>query len=199
MARRVPTRPDLGALEGYHSPQVDVEVRLNTNESPLPPPEVWLDELRAELGSIAFNRYPDRDATALRAELARFHGTDPERVFCANGSNEVLQCLLLAYGGAGRTAALFEPTYTLHRHIASVTATAVVSAWRQADFRLDLDAVDELLAQSEPVITFLCSPNNPTGRVEPAEVVAHVLARARGWWWWTRPTGSSPGTVPSTS
>jgi histidinol-phosphate aminotransferase len=180
MTGAVPTRPDLEALEGYHSPQVDVDVRLNTNESPLPPPPEWLDELRAALGSISFNRYPDRDASALRDDLAQFHGTDPDRVFCANGSNEVLQCLLLAYGGAGRTVALFEPTYSLHRHIASVTTTAVVSAWRQADFRLDLDAVDALLAESQPVITFLCSPNNPTGRVEPAEVVAHVLARAPG-------------------
>jgi histidinol-phosphate aminotransferase len=180
MAADVPTRPDLRGLVGYHSPQVDVEVRLNTNESPLPPPEMWLDELRAEIGAIDFNRYPDRDAVALRLALAEFHGTDIARVFCANGSNEVLQCLLLAYGGAGRAVALFEPTYSLHRHIASITATEVVSAWRQADFRLDLDAVDDVLADAEPVITFLCSPNNPTGRAEPLEVVAHVLTRAPG-------------------
>ena len=180
MAGTVPTRPDLQGLTGYHSPQVDVEVRLNTNESPLPPPQMWLDELRAEIGSIDFNRYPDRDAVALRQSLAEFHGTDPGRIFCANGSNEVLQCLLLAYGGAGRTVALFEPTYSLHRHIAQVTATEVVSAWRQADFRLDLDAVDAVLADADPVITFLCSPNNPTGRAEPLEVVARVLTRAPG-------------------
>jgi histidinol-phosphate aminotransferase len=167
-------------LSGYHSPQVEVEVRLNTNESPLAPPEEWLDDLRDELGRIAFNRYPDRGATELRAALGQFHGFDPGRVFCANGSNEVLQCLLLAYGGAGRSAALFEPTYALHRHIALLTATEVVVGWRGPDHRLDLDEVDRVLDESEPVITFLCSPNNPTGGAEPPEVVAHVLERAPG-------------------
>jgi len=167
-------------LSGYHSPQVDVEVRLNTNESPLPPPPEWLDELRVGLGHIDFNRYPDRDATELRAALGAFHEVDPARVFCANGSNEVLQCLLLAYGGPGRAAAVFEPTYALHSHIASLTATEVVRAWRGPDHRVDLDAVDRLLEESRPLITFLCSPNNPTGRAEPPEVVAHVLERAPG-------------------
>jgi histidinol-phosphate aminotransferase len=180
MGGPVPLRPDLTALSGYHSAQVDVEVRLNTNESPLPPPPEWLDELRLEIGHIDFNRYPDRHATALRDALGALHGVDPARVFCANGSNEVLQCLLLAYGGAGRSVALFEPTYALHRHIASLTATAVVSGWRQADHATDLDVVDRILDESRPVITFLCSPNNPTGRAESPDVVAHVLARAPG-------------------
>jgi histidinol-phosphate aminotransferase len=176
----VPLRPDLSVLSGYHSPQVDVEVRLNTNESPLAPPPEWLDELRDELGHIDFNRYPDRDVTELRAALAQFHDTDATRVFCANGSNEVLQCLLLAYGGAGRRVAVFEPTYALHSHIASLTATEVVQGWRGPDHRVDLDVVDELLERSQPVITFLCSPNNPTGGAERPETVAHVLARAPG-------------------
>jgi histidinol-phosphate aminotransferase len=176
----VAVRPDLAELTGYHSPQVDVEVRLNTNESPLPPPDEWLTELRAELGRIDFNRYPDRAATALRAAVAEYHGVDPARLFCANGSNEVIQCLLLAYGGAGRSVALFEPTYALHRHIASLTATAVVSGWRGPDYTLDLDVVDALFDAHAPTITFLCSPNNPTGRAESAETMAHVLERAPG-------------------
>ena len=180
MNEPVPLRPDLAVLSGYHSPQVEVEVRLNTNESPLPPPAAWLAELRDELGRIDFNRYPDRDASALRTALADFHGVDAARVFCANGSNEVLQCLLLAYGGAGRVVALFEPTYALHSHIASITATEVVRGWRGPDYRLDLDVVDEVLEESSPVITFLCSPNNPTGGAESGEVVAHVLERAPG-------------------
>jgi histidinol-phosphate aminotransferase len=159
---------------------VEVEVRLNTNESPLPPPDEWLAELIDELGRIDFNRYPDRRATALRGALAGFHDVDPAQVFCANGSNEVLQCLLLAYGGAGRTAVVFEPTYALHRHIASLTATQVASGWRTPDHRLDLGVVDALVDEARPTITFLCSPNNPTGRAEPPDVVTHVLGRAPG-------------------
>ena len=131
-------RDDLSELEGYHSPQVDVEVRLNTNESPLAPPAAWLEELTAELRHIDFNRYPDRDARELRAALGDLHGVSADEVFCGNGSNEVLQCLLLAYGGAGRRAAVFEPTYALHSHISNLTATEVVSAWRTPDHRIDL-------------------------------------------------------------
>jgi histidinol-phosphate aminotransferase len=180
MSRLVALRPGLRHLTGYHSPQVEVQVRLNTNESPLPPPDAWVDEVREEIGKIAFHRYPDREAVALRAALAAHHGVSVEHVFCANGSNEVLQCLLLAYGGAQRNVALFEPTYSLHRHIASLTSTDVVSGPRQSDYRLDLDVVDDVLRTADPVITFLCSPNNPTGRAEPAEVVSHVLEAAPG-------------------
>ena len=129
---------------------------------------------RARLASTS-TAIPTADATELRAALAEFHGVDPARVFCANGSNEVLQCLLLAYGGPGRVVALFEPTYALHSHIASLTATEVVRGWRGPDHRVDLDVVDRVLDESQPVVTFLCSPNNPTGRAEPPEVVAHVL------------------------
>jgi histidinol-phosphate aminotransferase len=173
-------RPDLGTLEGYHSAQVDVEVRLNTNESALPPPEAWRRELAAALGSIEFNRYPDRAATELRAALAASHGVGVDEVFCANGSNEVLQCLLLAYGGAGRTVALFEPTYTLHRHIAAVTGTTVVAGARRDDFGLDLGVVAEVVERSDPVLTFLCSPNNPTGRADSLDEMRNVAGRVPG-------------------
>ncbi len=173
-----PVRPDLVALTGYHSAQVEVEVRLNTNESPLPPPPEWYEALLAGLGAIEFNRYPDREVTELRSALADLHDVRPEQVFCANGSNEVLQSLLLAYGGPARTAALFEPTYTLHRHIARVTGTEVVAGARAADFALDLVEVARVLSAADPVITFLCSPNNPTGRADPIADVEAVLAMA---------------------
>jgi histidinol-phosphate aminotransferase len=179
-ATAVPIRPDLVSLDGYHSAQVDVEVRLNTNESPLPPPDAWLEALRNELGRIDFNRYPDRQATELRAAVARSHGVRPEQVFCANGSNEVLQCLLLAYGGPGRTVALFEPTYTLHRHIAMITGTQVAAGSRTDDFELDPDEVARVLTEAQPIITFLCSPNNPTGRADPPKTVAQVVASTTG-------------------
>jgi len=175
-----PVRPDLAALEGYHSAQVDVDVRLNTNESPLPPPEAWRRELAEAVTAIDFNRYPDRAAVELRQALADSHGVTPDEIFCANGSNEVLQCLLLAYGGPGRTAALFEPTYTLHRHIARITGTSVAAGARRDDFALDLDVVAEVVAASDPVLTFLCSPNNPSGRADRPEDVATIARLVPG-------------------
>jgi histidinol-phosphate aminotransferase len=173
-------REDLALREGYHSPQVDVPVRLNTNESPLPPPEEWLAALQAELGQIVFNRYPDRDATDLRRALADLHGVHPEQVFCANGSNEVLQSLCLAFGGPGRSIAVFEPTYALHSHIAHLTGTTVFEGQRREDFSLDLDVVREVMADRHPTLTFLCSPNNPTGLADDPPAVRTVLADAPG-------------------
>jgi len=167
-------------LTGYHSAQVDVEVRLNTNESPLPPPKGWLEDFRAGLGTIDFNRYPDRDASGLRRAVAESHGVSAEHVFCANGSNEVLQSLLLAYGGPDRTVALFEPTYTLHRHIARTTGTRVAAGRRTDDFALDLDEVRRVVGAAQPVITFLCSPNNPSGRADPLDQIRSVLALVPG-------------------
>jgi histidinol-phosphate aminotransferase len=172
-----PVRPDLELSEGYHSPQVDAEVRLNTNESPFAPPEEWRAELLDALAGVSFHRYPDRPATELRRAVADQHGVTPEEVFCANGSNEVLQCLLLAFGGPGRRAALFEPTYALHSHISRITGTEIVRGGRDDEFLIDVDDACALLDRTRPEITFVCSPNNPTGRAEPPDTVA-TLAQA---------------------
>jgi histidinol-phosphate aminotransferase len=175
-----PVRPDLQLAEGYHSPQVEAEVRLNTNESPFAPPDAWREELLAAMEQISFNRYPDRPATELRQAVADLHGIAPGEVFCANGSNEVLQCLLLAFGGPGRRALIFEPTYALHSHIARVTGTTVVEGRRDDDFLIDPRDAEAVLAGERPDVTFLCSPNNPTGRAEPPATVAAVCAAAPG-------------------
>jgi len=173
-------RDDLADLSGYHSPQVDVDVRLNTNESPYPPPASWREALLEELARIPFHRYPDRDALALRSGIGELHGVGPEQVLAANGSNEVLQSVCLAYGGRERAAVVFEPTYRLHSHIARVTGTAVVTGRRQPDFTLDVAEVRRVVAEARPQIVFLCSPNNPTGRVEPPEVLEALLDVAPG-------------------
>jgi len=180
MSALPPIRPDLSLGDGYHSPQVDAEVRLNTNESPFPPPEKWTADLLAALAEVSFHRYPDRPATELRAAIAALHAVTSEEVFCANGSNEVLQSLLLAYGGPGRRACLFEPTYALHSHISRLTGTAVIEGGRTEDFRIDPEDAVALLARQQPDITFLCSPNNPTGRAEPRETVIAILDAAPG-------------------
>ncbi|MBW8827645.1 MAG: histidinol-phosphate transaminase [Acidobacteria bacterium] len=178
--KRPRVRDDLVQLEGYHSPQVDVDVRLNTNEAPVPPPDGFRDAVAAELSRVDWNRYPDRAATALREAIAEHHGVDPAQVFAANGSNEVLQSICLAYGGAGRWAVDFQPTYLMHAQIASVTGTSVRHGRRLADFTLDPDEARRTVQENDADITFLCSPNNPTGMVEPPEVLKAVIEAAPG-------------------
>jgi histidinol-phosphate aminotransferase len=176
----VPIRDDLRAMEGYHSAQVDVEVRLNTNESPFPPPAAWREELAGALASIEWHRYPDRGARGLRAAIADWHRVPPARVFAANGSNEVLQTLLLAYAGPGRSVLTFEPTYQLHAHIARITGATVVEVERGTGFTLTPEAVGAAVREHQPAVTFLCSPNNPTGIVEDPAVVAAALEASNG-------------------
>ena len=149
-----PVRPraDLGALEGYHSPQVDCAVRLNTNESPYPPPAAWQEQLADEVASLDFHRYPDRAATALRKAIAELHRVSPEQIFVANGSNEVLQTLCLAYGGFGRTAVTFEPSYAMHGQIARVCGMTVHSTQRDAQFDLSEALVAEAFKSAQPNI-----------------------------------------------
>ena len=180
MSEPVPVRPDLVELIGYHSAQVAADVRLNTNESPYPPPEGWAEAFAAEVATVDPHRYPDRHARVLRAGLAELHGVGEDEIFCANGSNEVLQCLLLAYGGPGRRAVVFEPSYALHRHISNITGTPVVTGSRDEQFAIDPEEGAALVARSGATITFLCSPNNPTGNAERAAVVERLLAVAPG-------------------
>ena len=175
MTARFAPRPDVAMREGYHSPQVDVDVRLNTNESPLPPPAAFLDELAAEVARVDWNRYPDRAAHDLRSDLAELHGVSPTQVFVANGSNEVLQTLCLTYGGPGRSVAVFEPTYAMHAQIARITATDVIEGRRAADFTVGLDELRRVVGEGAPAITYLCSPNNPTGTAESPETVGAAL------------------------
>ncbi|CAN5412489.1 histidinol-phosphate transaminase [soil metagenome] len=172
---RPEVRESVALMDGYHSPQVAVDVRLNTNESPVAPPPAFRDALAAELSRVDWHRYPDRSANELRTAIGALHGVGPEQVCAANGSNEVLQSLCLAYGGPGRSVLTMEPTYALHQHIARVCGTDVIEVDRLADFTLDLDAVTATIAERRPAITFLCSPNNPTGRVEDEATVRAVL------------------------
>ena len=176
----ISVRDDLRALEGYHSAQVDVQVRLNTNESPTPPPAAFRDAVAAEVSRVEWHRYPDRAATELREAIAASHGVDASQVFAANGSNEVLQTVLLAYAGPGRTVATFEPTYQMHAQIARVTGATVVEGNRAADFTLDPAEVERVISEHQPHVVFLTSPNNPTGMVEPIERVRQLLDIATG-------------------
>jgi histidinol-phosphate aminotransferase len=178
--KRIAPRDDLRALEGYHSPQLDASVRLNTNESPFPPPPAFVEEWLADLGDVPLNRYPDRAARRLRSAIGESLGQPPARVFCANGSNEVLQTLLLTYGGPGRRAVVFEPTYALHAHIARITGTELIVGTRGDDFAVDPGSARALIEKHQPDLVFLCSPNNPTGTVEDPATVEAILDVAPG-------------------
>ncbi len=180
MTRRPLPRDDLRSLEGYHSPQVDVGVRLNTNESPYGPPAAFVEQWLSALRDVAWNRYPDRAAGGLRAALGRFLGQPAERLVCGNGSNEILQTLLLTYGGAGRRALVFEPTYALHSQIARGTGTMVVTADRRADYAIDPVEAVAAIEREAPAVVFVCTPNNPTGTVEPQETVEALAGAAAG-------------------
>ncbi len=165
-------RDDLALFGGYHSPQVDVEVRLNTNESPLPPSPELISDLQAAMGHLALNRYPDRTATRLRASLANLHHVDPEEIFIANGSNEVISTILLAYGGPGRKAMTFEPTYAMYAQVAKVTSTELIEVERGSDFGLEKGQVLGAFSRLHPDVIFFCSPNNPTGLDEDPEIIS---------------------------
>jgi histidinol-phosphate aminotransferase len=173
-------RGDLRGFAPYRAPQSDVPVRLNTNESPWAPPEAVVQELRDRLETLPLNRYPDREATALRTGLGARFGWPAAGVWPANGSNEVIQTLLLAFGGPGRSALVFEPTYGMHSHIARVTGTAVVASHVDEPWVLSPTAVAQHVARTQPAVTFVCSPNNPTGTAQAPEVVHAALGAGPG-------------------
>ncbi|WP_313674446.1 histidinol-phosphate transaminase [Mycolicibacterium sp.] len=168
----LPLRDNLRGKSAYGAPQLDVPVRLNTNENPHPPSRALVDDAAAAVREAAtqLHRYPDRDAVALRTDLAAYlaarTGIDVgvENVWAANGSNEILQQLLQAFGGPGRSAIGFVPSYSMHPIIADGTQTRWIEAVRAADFGLDMDAAVAAVAEHRPDVVFVTSPNNPTGQ-----------------------------------
>ncbi|MFI6411170.1 histidinol-phosphate transaminase [Streptomyces sp. NPDC050585] len=184
----LPIRDELRGKSPYGAPQLDVPVRLNTNENPYPLPEPLVERIAERVREAArhLNRYPDRDAVELRTELARYltrttgHEVGPAQVWAANGSNEVLQQLLQTFGGPGRTALGFEPSYSMHGLISRGTGTGWISGPRRDDFGLDADAAARAIAEHRPDVLFITSPNNPTGTAVDAETVLalHDAAQA---------------------
>jgi histidinol-phosphate aminotransferase len=185
---QLPLREDLRGRSPYGAPQLDVPVRLNTNENPYPPPPELVADITAAVAEIAaeLHRYPDREASALREELAGYLAgatgvpLTRENLWAANGSNEVLQQIFQAFGGPGRTALGFEPSYSMHPIIASGTRTDWLPAPRRADFALDAPAAAALIAGRAPDLVMVTSPNNPTGgSIEPADL-ARLIDAAPG-------------------
>jgi len=182
-----PIRPELAGIEPYGAPQLDVPVQLNVNENPYGPSEACLDDIAASVREAArtLNRYPDREFTALREGLAAYLNTDggqgltADQIWAANGSNEVMLQLLQAFGGPGRTALSFAPTYSMYPEYARDTHTTWVAGRREIDFSLDLEAAVELIREVRPNVVLLPSPNNPTGTALPPEAIG-VLCEELG-------------------
>ncbi|GGP69020.1 histidinol-phosphate transaminase [Streptomyces abikoensis] len=183
----LPIRDELRGKSPYGAPQLDVPVRLNTNENPYPLPEPLVARIAERVAEAArhLNRYPDRDAVELRTELAKYltrttgHEVTMGHVWAANGSNEVLQQLLQTFGGPGRSAMGFEPSYSMHALISRGTGTGWISGPRRADFTIDVDAAVAAIAEHRPEVVFICSPNNPTGTAVDEETVLRLYEAAQ--------------------
>ncbi|MFJ2471990.1 histidinol-phosphate transaminase [Streptomyces sp. NPDC087659] len=183
----LPIREELRGKSPYGAPQLDVPVQLNTNENPYPLPEALVERIAERVREAArgLNRYPDRDAVELRTELARYltrtgkHPVALENVWAANGSNEVIQQLLQTFGGPGRTAIGFEPSYSMHALIARGTGTGWISGPRNDDFTIDEKAAADAIAEHRPDVVFITSPNNPTGTAVAPETVLALYEAAQ--------------------
>ena len=166
-------RPGLRDVAPYDSPQLDVPVRLNTNECPYPLPEGFRDDLARSVRELGLHRYPDPDASELRSLLASLNTHPAEGTWVANGSNEILLELLQAYGGPGRRAVVFEPTYALHSRLAWLTQTELVRLELDAPWRIASHDAAEAFSH-RPDVVFVCSPNNPTGNAQPLDAVIEL-------------------------
>lgn len=184
----LPLRDELCGDKAYGAPQLHVDVRLNTNENPYPPSDALVEDFIARVRSVAsdLNRYPERDAVELRTELARYisraTGVDAtvDNVWAANGSNEVLHQLLQAFGGPGRRALGFTPSYSMHPLLSKGTHTEFVSCPRGEDMRIDMDAALQAIADSHPDVVFVTTPNNPTGDVTSLEDIERIVQASPG-------------------
>ncbi|MFJ8042768.1 histidinol-phosphate transaminase [Kitasatospora sp. NPDC096147] len=183
----LPIRDELRGQSPYGAPQLDVPVQLNTNENPYQLPEPLVARIAERVAEAArnLNRYPDRDAVELRTGLAGYlsrtagHRVTKEQVWAANGSNEVLQQLLQTFGGPGRSALGFEPSYSMHALISRGTGTRWISGPRNEDFTIDLEAAKAAIAEQQPNVVFVCSPNNPTGTAVAADTVLALYEAAQ--------------------
>ncbi|MGZ4520440.1 MAG: histidinol-phosphate transaminase [Mycobacteriaceae bacterium] len=184
----LPLREELRDVSPYGAPQLEVPVRLNTNENPHPPSAALVadvaESVRAAAGQL--HRYPDRDAVDLRTDLAAYLsrqtgvGVSARNVWAANGSNEVQQQLLQAFGGPGRTALGFVPSYSMHPILVTGTQTVWLPTPRGTDFAIDVPAAVEAVRGHRPDVLFVTSPNNPTGQSNTLDELRALIDATQG-------------------
>jgi len=184
-------RHDLVGRTAYGAPQLDVPVPLNTNENSYAVPQEAVDAILSSVAEVVpgLNRYPDREFARLREDLAAYltaacgAAVTAGQVWAGNGSNEVLLHILQAFGGVGRVALGFTPTYSMHSIITQTVGTRWVDGLRGADgaggpFHLDVASAVAQVKAHQPNVVFLCSPNNPTGTALGLDVVEAVYDAA---------------------
>jgi histidinol-phosphate aminotransferase len=180
----LPLRPELVGETPYGAPQLDVAVCLNVNENPYPPSEHVISEIAAAVAEAArsMNRYPERDALALRGDLARYldHGLSAEQIWAANGSNEVMLHVLLAFAGPGRRVLSFAPTYSMYPEYARDTHSEWCTVPRREDFTIDPYTAATAVRQARPDVVLITSPNNPTGTAVSLETLRAICDVAPG-------------------
>ncbi|MFF7293513.1 histidinol-phosphate transaminase [Microbacterium sp. NPDC008134] len=180
----LPLRDDLRGLIPYGAPQAPLPIALNVNENTHPVPDAVasdiLDDIAVALRDV--NRYPDREFTALREGFAQYlgHGLDASQIWAGNGSNEVLQHILQAFAGPGRTVFGFAPTYSMYPLLAQGTGARWVAGERQPDYTITPEEAVAQIEQVDPDVVLLCAPNNPTGTPLGLDVVEAVYAATRG-------------------
>lgn len=183
-----PVREDLRGVVPYGAPQIDVPVRLNVNENPYPPSPAMVEAVAEEVAVAVegINRYPDRDFMTLRTALGDYLGNESgvnvpaERIFAANGSNEVMHQFFLAFGGPGRTALTFDPTYSMYPEYARDTFTNYVTIPRKSDFSIDIEDAIHAIDVHKPNVVLITSPNNPTGTAVDLTTIERIAAVAPG-------------------
>jgi histidinol-phosphate aminotransferase len=180
----LPLRDELRGMRPYGAPQLDVPVRLNVNENPYPPSAAVVAEIAAAVADVAttLNRYPDRDAVALRSDLAAYLGYELgiDNVWAANGSNEIMLQLLQAFAGPGRSVVSFAPTYSMYPEYARDSNSLWIAGQRREDFSLDPAETLEFIGRHRPAVILLASPNNPTGTSLPLDLVERICRAAPG-------------------
>ncbi len=180
----LPIRDDLRGRTPYGAPQAHVRVELNVNENTHPVPDLVVADIlnRVSDALATINRYPDREFTALRTALAEYlgHGLSAENIWAANGSNEVIQHVLQAFGGPGRSVLGFPPTYSMYPLLASGTGTAWITAARDAAFAISTETAIRAVTENKPDLIFFCSPNNPTGTPVSLETIAAAYDETDG-------------------
>jgi histidinol-phosphate aminotransferase len=180
----LPLRPELVGEKPYGAPQLDVPVCLNVNENPYPPSERVINEIAAAVAEAgrSMNRYPERDALGLRGDLARYlgHGLTAEQIWAANGSNEVMTHVLLAFAGPGRRVLSFAPTYSMYPEYARDTHSEWCTALRRDDFTIDREAARDAVLDARPDVILIASPNNPTGTAVGLDTIGAICDVAPG-------------------